>query len=331
MPSIQPTPLFRPEAVDHQRARGIHGEALQLDRSATQWGFGLLSAGMLALVYFASIGRINEYASGPAFVQLDGRTTLTASAMGLVTSVAVKPGDRVAPGDELVRFHADDEVAELKAASKEFESQLTKLLLRPDDPSAREALVTLRTRRSLAEQKLKARTVRATAGGVIGDVRVREGQLVEPGMRMIDLQGTASYATITALLPGRYRPLLHNGDPMRFHVDGFQQVTHELTIARVSDQIVGPSEAARYVGRDLADAFAIQGPVVLVQAKLPSKQFSMDGHNYDFASGMYGKAEAIVRSERIAYAFVPSLKDWADSIGALAIFHPSRSRAAHGR
>lgn len=307
-------PLFRPEAVDHQRVRETHGETLTLDRAATAWGFSLLCAGMIAMLFFVGVGRINEYASGPAFVQLDGRTILTASASGLVTKVAVKPGDRVTAGDELVRFHAPDELAELQAATKEFDSQLAKLLLRPDEALTREALVSLRSRRDLAEQRLGQRTLRATTSGLIGDVRVREGQLVEPGLRMIDLQGSASLATVTALLPGRYRPLLRAGDVLRFHVDGFHNLAHELTISRVGEQIVGPSEAGRFVGRDLADAFSITGPVVLVQATLPSKQFTMDGQRYDFANGMYGKAEAVVRNEPIAYAFIPSLKAWVESV-----------------
>jgi hypothetical protein len=85
----------------------------------------------------------------------------------------------------------------------------------------------------------------------------------------------------------------------------------------VGDQIVGPSEAARYLGRDLADAFAIGGPVVLVQATLDRTSFDVDGEHYDFAGGMYGKAEAAVRNEPIAYAFVPSLKPWVDSVRPL--------------
>src|SRR5262245_42421313 len=108
--------LFRPEAIEHQRARGLRAELISLDHRATAWGFRLLISGMLAALAFFCYGRMNEYASGPAFVQLDGRTALTASGAGLVTSVLVKPGDQVKVGDELVRFHDSDEVAELQAA-----------------------------------------------------------------------------------------------------------------------------------------------------------------------------------------------------------------------
>jgi membrane fusion protein (multidrug efflux system) len=315
MPS---TKLFRPEAIEHQRARGLRSELITLDERASAWGFRLLCAGMLAVAAFIAWGRLNEYASGPAFVQLDGRTALTASGAGLVTSVLVKPGDQVKAGDELVRFHDSDEVAELQAAVKEFDSQLAKLLLQPDDAVTREALVSLRSRRVLAEERHARRAVRAPHAGIVGDVRVREGQVVEPGMRMIDLQGSATSATVTALLPGRYRPLLHAGAKLRFEIDGFHLLTHELRIQQVGAQIVGPAEAARFVGRDLADAFSISGPVVLVQATLPRTSFVMEGQNYDFATGMLGKAEAVVRNEAIAYSFLPSLKQWSERVGRVS-------------
>jgi membrane fusion protein (multidrug efflux system) len=313
----KPVPLFRREAIEAQRMRSSHGEALTLDPQANAWGFAMLCAGLGFFLFFVWAGRINEYATGPAFVQLDGATSLTATIGGLVSHVAVKPGDRVSAGDELLRFHSAEELSEMEGTAREFDDQLAKLLLRPDDPVTREALVALRTRRELAEQRLTQRTLRAAADGVVADVRVREGQVVEPGVRLIDLQGVASNATITALLPGRYRPMLHQGDKLRFHVDGFQQVTHELSIDNVGEQIVGPNEAKRFVGRDLSDAFSINGPVVLVQAKLPSSNFVMDGQRYDFASGMFGKAEAVVRNERIAFAFVPSLKAWSERIAQL--------------
>ena len=310
----KPVPIFRREAIEHRRARGMQAELVVLDAAATSWGFRLLCAGMVALLAFVTLGRVSEYAAGPAFVQLDGRTPLTAEAAGLVSAVAVKPGDHVQQGDELVRFSAEEEASELQAATVEFDSQLAKLLLQPDDPATREALVSLRSRRDLAQQRRNRRVLRAPQAGIIGDVRVRPGQVVEPGMRLIDLQATATAATVTALLPGRYRPLLRAGDRLRFQVDGFHHLAHELVVSRVGEQIVGPSEAARFVGRDLADAFSITGPVVLVEASLPTTRFALDGQPYDFASGMYGQAEVAVRNEPIAYTFVPSLKPWVERV-----------------
>jgi len=289
-----------------------------IDTGATRWGFALLCGGAIAALAFLTLGRLNEYASGPAFVQLEGRTALSSSVTGLVTKVEVKPGDRVAAGDVLVRFSAADEVAELRAASAEFENQLAKLLLRPNDAATREALVSLRTRRELAQQREEQRTLRAPHAGFVGDVRVHEAQLVEPGMRVIDLQDSAASATLIALLPGRYRPLLRAGHRLRFELEGFHQRVHEFVVSRVGDQILGPGEAARYIGRDLGDAFQFGGPVVLVQAALPSTSFDVDGQRYAFASGMFGKAEAVVRDEPVAYAFVPGLRPWIERVQAFS-------------
>jgi membrane fusion protein (multidrug efflux system) len=308
--------LFRNEAIAHQRARGLHAEALEIDARATHWGFPLVCGAAMAVVMFLSFGRLNEYATGPAFVQLEGRTALSASVPGLVAAVEVKPGDRVEAGDVLVRFHASDEAAELRAASDEFDGQLAKLLLRPNDPAAREALVALRSRRELAQQRAEQRTLRAPHAGVVGDVRVREAQLVEPGMRVLDLQDATASATLIALMPGRYRPLLRAGHRLRFEVDGFHHRAHEFVVSRVGDQILGPSEAARFLGRDLADAFSIGGPVVLVQAALPATSFVVDGQRYEFASGMFGKAEAVVRDEPVGYAFIPGLRSWVERVEA---------------
>ena len=108
-------------------------------------------------------------------------------------------------------------------------------------------------------------------------------------------------------------------------------LTRELVVTRVGEQIVGPSEAARFVGRDLADAFSISGPVVLVQASLPNTAFEHDGQRFEFSSGMYGKAETVVRNEPIAYAFAPSLKQWPGRARAWSVgfWHEWTQRVHH--
>jgi membrane fusion protein (multidrug efflux system) len=309
-----PVSLFRREAIEAQRSKGLRAEVLAIDPQATAWGFRLLCVGIAVALVFVVLGSLNEYATGPAFVRLDGTTTLTSSMAGLVTHVDVAPGDSVKKGEVLVRFHSSEELSEYEGASKEFDNQLGKLLLRPEDAATREALVALRTRRDLARTRLDQRTLRAPQDGVIGDVRVREGQLVDPGLRVLDLQEAASAATVVALMPGRYRPMLRPGDKLRFTLDGFHHRAYELAVTRVGDQIVGPAEAGRYLGRDLADTFSIKGPVVLVQATLSRTSFDVDGQHYAFANGMFGNAEVVARTEPLAYAFVPSLKQWVERV-----------------
>ncbi|MDB4972770.1 MAG: hypothetical protein JWN48_1111 [Myxococcaceae bacterium] len=307
--------LFRREAIEHQASRSARSDVLRISAGSTAWGMRLLTAAMMAVVFFAIVGRVNEYASGPALIRIDDRTSLSTSHAALVSSIEVAPGQHVDEGAVLVRLYASEEAADLESATREFDDQLVKLMQRPDDAAAREQLVALRNRRELARARLEQRTLRAPHRGVVGDVRVRVGQLVEPGASVIELRGDDADGTVVAMLPGRYRPLLRPGAKLRFELDGFHRRAHELTVDSVGDQIVGPAEAARYLGRDQADALQLQGPVVLVQASLPSGgSFEADGERFQFAHGMHGKAETIVRNEPVAYAFVPALKQWVDRV-----------------
>lgn len=322
-------PLFRREALHHHVAQNTtKADILHVDPAATAWGFRLCVAGLVVVLAFLVLGRLNEYASGPAVVWLEGRSTLTAHEAAYVSKVDVLPGTRVRQGDVLVQFYSSSEAAELNAATREFDDQLRKLLQQPQDGAAREALVSLRARRDLSQRRLDERTLRAPFNGVVGDVRVRAGQLVEAGTSVLELADVASTASLTALLPGRYRPFLAPGKKLRFQLDGFNKRPQEVIITNVGDQIVGPSEAARYLGRDLADSVTVTGPVVLVQARLPKATFeSDDGKTLGFAHGMHGKAESVVRNERVAYVFVPALKQWVERVRPVELWHELRNFA----
>jgi hypothetical protein len=97
-------------------------------------------------------------------------------------------------------------------------------------------------------------------------------------------------------------------------MDGFQRRAQEIEISSVGDQVVGPAEAARYLGKDLADAFPLQGPVVLVQAQLAETYFDAENERFQYAHGMHGRAETVVRNEPVAYAFMPGLRQWVERV-----------------
>ena len=307
--------LFRREAIEHQAVRSARADVVRMSSRSTDWGVNMLLVALLAALFFIVVGRVNEYATGPALIRIDGRTSLSTSHAALVSSIEVAPGQHVEEGAVLVRLYASEEAADLESATREFDDQLVKLMQRPDDATAREALVALRSRRELARSRLEQRTLRAPHRGVVGDVRVRVGQLVEPGASVIELRGDDAEGTVVAMLPGRYRPLLKPGAKLRFELDGFHRRAHELIVDSVGDQIVGPAEAARYLGRDQADALQLAGPVVLVEASLPrGSSFVADGERFQFAHGMHGKAETVVRNEPVAYAFMPALKQWVERV-----------------
>ncbi len=300
--------LFRQEAVDFHRHGGAKGDVLQLTPGAFGWTHWLLCAAFAAAIGFAFIGEIDEYAAGPAVVYVDGLFEVTAPRPAVIVALEVDPGERVQAEQVLVRMHSSSEAAELESVERELADQLAKLLRDPGDRVAREAMVSLRSRRDLARANLERHTLRAPYAATVGDVRVRRGQLVEPGMPLLTLLGEDAGARLTALLPGRYRPLLARGKSLRFVADGFPRAIHELEIERVGDQVVGPGEALRYLGRDSADGVALDGSVVLVHARLPGRIFASEGATYRFHHGMQGRAETAVRHDSIAFTFLPGLR-----------------------
>ena len=304
--------LFREEAVEHWIEAGQKpGDVLRLSPGWLTWTYRLLLAVVVAALLYSVVGRVNEYATGPAMVRLGGRQEITANAPGTVTAVAVAPGERVAPGQLLVRFHGAEEAADLRRIEQEFELQLLERLRNPADPAPERALIALRSQRELAQTRLAERSVAAPAAGVVADVRVRAGQHLAPGQILLTISSGASGAsgtaepTLVALVPGQYRPLVERGMPLRLELMGYPYEYLHLTVAEVSDEVLGPEEARRLLGPGVADAVPFAGPVVFVTAPLPGRTFEVEGRQVEYHDGMWGRAEVRVRSEPVATALVP--------------------------
>lgn len=306
--------LFRPEAIEFHRQGGARGDVVQLMPRSLFWSHWMLVALAVAVLYFAFVGQIDEHAAGPALVRVEALHELTAPRGAVAARVEVTPGQRVKQGDVLVRMHSAAETAELETALRELDDQLAKLLRDPGDRAARESIVSLRAQRDLAQKNLERQVLTAPFAATVGDVRVKAGQLVEPGVALLTLLGEESGSRLTALLPGRYRPLLARGMTLRFRADGFPREIHELVIDRVADQSVGPSEALRFLGRDSADVVSLSGSVVLVEARLPGADFQSEGETYRFHHGMQGWAETAIRRDSIAYTFIPGLRQLVDNV-----------------
>ncbi|HEX4961926.1 MAG TPA: GAF domain-containing protein [Thermoanaerobaculia bacterium] len=301
--------LFREEAVEHHQV-GLRseGDLLRVDPGWMRWTYRLLLAVLVASVLFCVFAKVREYASGPAVVRLGGRTDLTATADGTVIDVGVTTGQAVEAGRLLVRFYGAREAAELSRIDHELELQLINRLRDPSDRGAEQNLLSLRAQRELARANLAEREVRAPAAGTVSDVRVRPGQHIVPGQTLLSLVRGQEHPQVIALLPGEFRPLLKVGMPLRMEVQGYRYAYQHLVVESVGDEVVGPAEARRALGDELADAVQLTGPVVRVTARLASNTFESDGKVRRFHDGMWGTAEVRIRSERVLVALVPALK-----------------------
>lgn len=315
--SQRATDLWRKEALDYgATAHRGQGHVLRIYSRwtpAMYWLVLLVVAGGLA---YLILGKVPEYAEGPAVVWIE-RTFVTSSVGGIVEEVAVKFGDDVEADDVLVRFHDAEEAAELRQIKRAFELQLINMLRDPRDEAARQALANLRTQKELAEARLEQRCVRAPHAGVVGDVRIREGQHFDVGDVLVTLsprnaaETQPSHPLLIALLPAHYLPLLEPGMELRFEPAGHRNVIVRAEVESFQHEALGPSEIRRYLGQTLADAVPVSGPVVLLHARLDTSVFEEEQQSYEHCHGMQGLAAVRVRTERIICALVPGLKSTA--------------------
>jgi multidrug resistance efflux pump len=301
--------IFRQEAMAYRAgAIDADGSLLKVSPLWSRRAYWVLISTLSCAFVYSVLGTTYEYARGPAYVRVEGRKDLTATAPGTVASVEVRPGQRVAAGQLLVRFYPAQELAERDRLARELESQLTRRLLDLTDESARQSITTLRSERDLAQARLDERSLRAPEDGIISDIRIRPGQHLTPGDVILSLVGESARLTVVALLPGQYRPMLKPGGAIRLELDGFPYHRRELAIETIGDELVGPSEVRRFVGPELADAFPLQGPMVVAEAPLPTNVFVDDDRTYAYYNGMVGHSEARVRSEMLLLSIFPVLK-----------------------
>jgi multidrug efflux pump subunit AcrA (membrane-fusion protein) len=303
--------IFREEALLHHAGGHIEGDVLRFDPRWVGRAVWVTAAFAIAALLFSAVFTVDEYASGPAVLRVEGRRAVTASVQGAVESIDARPGQKVAVGDALLRISGKEEEGELERARREYDLELVHYLVDPNDVGVRQQLSALKARRDVAKNALDAKTVRATVAGTVSDVRVKPGQPVAPGEVLCSVvPADAQEISLVALVSADYRPTLKHGLAMRFELGGFRYEYADLTVSDVSSEAIGPTEAARILGREHDGALQVDtGGKVLVSATLPASTFVSGGESYRYFDGQTGTAEIRLRREPILVTLVPALKD----------------------
>src|SRR5262249_16447230 len=180
--------LFRDAALHaHFGSRSSHGNLLRISPGWTNWIYWLLVGVCLTVLLFLLFGRVNEYATGPSIIRGEDRIDIKAISGGTITEIAVKPGQRVAANQLLLRFYDIPEATELNRLNREYELELVKSLNSPHDAAAQQQLAFMREQIKPLAARLQQRRITAPHAGTIKDVRIRPGQLVAPGELLVSL------------------------------------------------------------------------------------------------------------------------------------------------
>jgi membrane fusion protein, multidrug efflux system len=308
-----PQQLFRQEALAHHARPEARGSLLQISplwARTTYWVIVL--AAVTAGVGLAVVD-INEYAQGAVLIQVKGLEDVSATAGGRVSRVLVKRGQHMKAGEPLVELYSNQEAGDRERLEQEFRALLASTLLNPLTPSAQQLVSSMRTQLDQSQARLAERSLRAPFEGFVNEVRVREGQHISPGEIVASVMRDGAESFALGLVPGRYRPMIKPGQSFRLEMEGFPYQFRDLEVASISDELVGPAEVRRYLGPGLGDVVALQGSVVVVEARLPSNEFVSDGRTYHYYTGMPGTVRVKVRSRNGWMTVLPILEYlWGD-------------------
>lgn len=299
---------YRREALEHYETRQQETRLLRVAPTWTRHAYGFVLATFVAGVAFIMTARIRERAQGTALLRLHDRVAVTSPRGGRVSAVHVQPGDSVHAGDPLLEIEAVDERALAARLEEERFSATARFLVEPSDERARGEVASLRAREREAQSQREAKLIRAPRAGVVRDVRVREGQAIEVGSEVATVASEAAGALVTAAIPARFRPRLGPDQALRLRFPGLAHAYRDIRVRSVADEAIGPAEARRVLGPEVADAISLDEPVILVRGELRGLDVESADGVFRLHDGMLAQASVTLDRERLVFIFFPGLR-----------------------
>jgi multidrug resistance efflux pump len=299
--------LYTPQSLAKQRNRDHAGALIHLSPLWVRCAYPAIVLTIAIAITFAALARSPTYSSGAGIITIEG-IEVTAAGPGSVATVHVQAGQQVRAGQELIRFVAQEEESGLTQAEREYSNAMATLLFDGADDSNKAAVAGAAMTRQRARDRLEARVIRAPADGVVGDVRVRPGAALDLGNRVLTLLRRDAQPIALVFLPGQDRPRLRAGQTIQIDLEGYTKMRERATIMDVGAEVIGPTEARRVLGQNNADAVPLQGPVVMVRARLPSATFRADRFTFHYHDGMPLSGEVKIDNKPFLVTLVPALE-----------------------
>lgn len=302
--------LYRGEALEAHRSRGNEGVPVHLTPSWVRRTYPFLAIAIVIAVVASVFITVPTYSTGTGVVMFDG-AHIAAPAAGVIEKVYVSPGDEVEEGTVLVRLNADNERAELALAKQEEKIATSQFLLDHNDETAKKTLASAAARVDRAKAQLETRVIRASKKGTVSDTRVASGKLLQAGDRILTIVAPKTEPEIICFLEGKDRPRLKKGMKLQVALAGYTKTPDTVEITHVGTEVIGGSEAARYIGAELADTLKqLQGgSFVIVKAKL-NPTFRTDRKLFRYHHGMTAKTEVKIQDKPFLVTLLPVLEKY---------------------
>jgi multidrug resistance efflux pump len=274
----------------HASERSLWRHAASSVKTAWQGGVGpghwrwklgavMAAAGILLLTAWP----VDDRVSASTVIEGQQRRLVTAPFDGFVTTVSVRPGERVQAGQELARLDDRDilqDQAQQRGARDQATARLRQALGEHDPAAAAQAqseLLQAEAQLQLADTKLARVVLRAPMGGLVvtGDWRQKLGSPIEVGKEMFEVADTERYRVVLHV-PDRDITRVHPGQTGLIRLTGHPsqsfpfRVSRVTAIASVADNVNGFRVEAEWQGPvpPLSPGMQGVGKVVVGQARL---------------------------------------------------------------
>ena len=291
----QHTEVFRVAAVQAQN-EGFQAEPVVLEAGAgwTKHTYRLLLAAACVMLLASMLIQVNQYATGWGVVRTGQKVPLQATIEGNIDKLHIASGSAVTKGTLLLELNSQSERNNHDQAQNRFDEAVRARLLNLNDFAVANQLPGLRAAVLVAQNELRRRQIFSPVSGLVSDLRLESGQYIAAGQHLFDISQAGAKRKLTALLPGSFRPQLSLGQRLRVKLSGYAFTTLELKIARIGDELVGPTQARRLLGAAREDAFPVSGSNVWVEADIEQATFAFNGRDLSFHDGLAGEVEIVV-------------------------------------
>lgn len=249
----------------------------------------------------------------PRVVELSGSlaapedSSIAAEVDGRVQHIAVDLGDRVAPGQVIVRIDPEEyrlRLQQSQASLEQAESSLRRVqqlaetdMVAPQQlDDAKAQLLTTRASFHLAKKKAADTEVRAPFAGAVAKRQVSLGEYVRAGTTVFQIVATDPLK-LTGEVSERFLPLVHKSDLVRLSVAAFPGEQFTGAVSRISPAVNAQSRS-----------FTVEAQVQNAQATLKPGMFT----KAEIAVGAQDDAVVVPETALTSFAGVTKLFSIAD-------------------
>lgn len=304
--------VFDANALQAYREGNLYGEPIIYPSLGWKYSYLVYIGVLVALLVYASITRINVYASGDGIIMSSDLIHVAAPYDGVVELISVRPGQQVKKGELLISMAAHSEYYQLANAETYFKSML---LARLGDPANADLEENTAAALSTLNEKYRAykeRSIIAPEDGVVEAISAAEGQRIEKNKGLISLNPEGGVLSVVGAVPSRFLPMLEIRQSLSLSLKGYPGFKLDTQVDNIGN-VITESAVTAITPTNVMNTLSQNEAHVVIKGSLPTVSFTHRNSRYQIQNGMPATIDILLRKERIIVEILPFLRAFRSS------------------